>query len=1085
MRKILLITLTVAFVLSLSYLTDVTVPTAEAATYGDTTRFISEPVAGNGKYRKNAFLDFPEDITRDGSGNWYIADTYNNVIRKINNSNGIVTTVAGRGSYGDTDGAATSTAELALPKGVDVDGSGNIYIADTDNDKIKKVSGGQVSTIASGLSEPEGVMVSGSHLYIADTGSNSLKRMSVNGGNVTTVAGSLYGVKKMAATGNYIYLTCPGEHRIKRYDKTNHNVVTIAGSGQDKYQEGIGTGASFENIWGITVDGSYLYVTDGDGFSDRVRKVNLSNNQTSIFADDSQMRSINYPIAVRSDGTYIYVLNEGLSNVQRFRKSDANDNDFYAGKDRFGNQDGSFGEAVLGRPYDMVKSGNDIFLAENNQVKKINLATQNVSHIIGTAVDWYKEGQGTDARFSTISGITIDSGGNALYVTDRWNNRIRKVNLNNNTSNLLSGGGQTGCSGSCNGYREGSRNYARFNNPTGIAISPDNQYLFVADTANNRIRTVQISNGNTWLLAGSGAAGYADGSRNNAKFNRPFGLTIDSSGRYLYVADSYNHRIRRVDISTGDVSTLAGSGDIGYRDGVGTSAIFSYPEHVKMGADGNLYVSEVGGHKIRFIDPNSRSVRVVSGTSGDRGYTNGNKNDARFNNPKGLLPDTANNDLYIADTWNDTIRRISIPGTAPFADPAPGVSGVSPTDRYRVAGSPYDKKWLTVNGSNFNYSATVQFDDYNMVNTYVTSSSSITVELPFGQMPPGWYDVTVTNLDAQVGEKSNGFIVLNADGSLPPPEQDAAPSDYEFYPYDPSLRGGYYPSTGNVWGDEFDEIVTGTGDGMGPQVQVFDRWGNRISSFFAYADTLRSGVRVATGDLDGDGVDEIITAPGKSGRPQIRVFDGQGNPKLTMGFFALDGKFQGGCNIGAGDVDGDGKDEIIVAASKGGGPHVTVHRWDGSIVANFMAYDVNFRGGISVGAGDMDGDGDKEIITGPENGAPHVQMFGLTDNGVRRLNPGFMAFSESFRGGLSIAGGDTNNDGRDELIVSQRTQGQAWVKVYKAHDQSILKNFLAYQSTFLGGTNVAAGDVDGDGKDEVITIPGSDGGPQVRIFSIY
>jgi len=352
-------------------------------------------------------------------------------------------------------------------------------------------------------------------------------------------------------------------------------------------------------------------------------------------------------------------------------------------------------------------------------------------------------------------------------------------------------------------------------------------------------------------------------------------------------------------------------------------------------------------------------------------------------------------------------------------------------------------------------------------------------------MPPAYYDIKVTNVDGQKGTCDNCFIVLNADGSLPP-EQEVEESQLDFDAYDVSLRGGYHIYSGNVIGGVLspDEIITGTAEGFGPQVSIFDGNGNVVTRFFAYAPHLRSGVRIATCDLDMDGLSEIVTAPGRGGRPHIRIFNGQGQPVVHPGFFALDGNFQGGANIACGDVNDDGRAEIIVAAAKGGGPHVTVHNYKGETIASFMAYDKSFRGGIRLATADFNDDGRDEIVTGPENGAPHVQMFNTLEDSVKRLNPGFYAFHPSFGGGLSITGGDVNGNGKDEIIVSQRTQGQAWVKVYSGENQSILKTFLAYSASFEGGAVVAAGDVDGDGKAEVMTMPGSKGSPQVRVFDV-
>lgn len=1068
------------------------VPFLSLAAYGDTTTYMSKIYSGDGGAPRDAYFDFAEDLVFDLSGNMYITDTYNNVIRKIDSSN-VVSTLAGLGSYGDKDGGAIG-AEFALPKGVAVDGSGAVFVADTYNHKIKKISGGSVSTLVSqGLSYPEGLTVYGSTLYISDTGNNAVKSVSTSGGSVTTVNSSVSSPKKLISdsSGQYLYVAAGGSYQLIKIQISNGSSSVIAGSGIAGYTDGQGTGAQFRNIVGVALDSSRnsLYITDGDGYTDFVREIDLSNNNVSTLATDEVMSTINYPKGIASKDDYVYVANSGIGTIQKFHKDTGAttvENDWVAGKNRFNYEFGTKEASLIGRPNDLIFSPDKqyIYLAENNFIRRITVSDGSTSFIIGSVIDAYREDDANRARFSSIASLTIDSSGNNLYVADRWNNRIRKIDLNTRVSSLVAGGGLTDCSSSCNGYQEGTGEGARFNNPAGIVISPDGEYLYVSDTSNNRIRKVKISSGETSLIAGSGEAGFADGKGSIAKFNRPYGIAINSNGQYLYIADSNGHRIRRVEIATNDVTTIAGNGNNGYRDAIGTTAVLSFPEYVKVGTDGNLYFTEVGSHIIKFIDLETRSVRTVSGKV-ERGFKNGVALEARFNNPKGLLPDTANDKLYVADNWNDLIREVSIAGEPPYAEEAPKPTSVAPKDRYKRATSSSQTLYLNVNGSNFRHGASTMFGSYAAIKTLVNSSNKLTVEIPFGQMPPAYYDVKVRNLDGQIGTCSKCFIVLNSDGSLPSDIQ-VEESQVDFDAYDSGLRGGYHVYSGNVIGEALspDEIITGTAEGFGPQVTIFDGNGNVIIRFFAYSPHLRSGVRVAACDLNKDGTSEIVTAPGKGGRPHIRIFNGKGEPTIHPGFFALDGKFQGGANIACGDVNADGRAEIIVAAAKGGGPHVTVHNYKGQTIASFMAYDKNFKGGIRLATADFNDDDRDEILTGPEVGASHVQMFNALENKVIRLNPGFYAFHKDFRGGLSIAGGDVNGDDKEEIIVSQRTKGQAWVKVYTGRNQAIMKTFLAYPSYFEGGAVVASGDTDGDGKDEVMTMPGSSGSPQVRVFDI-
>ena len=311
------------------------------------------------------------------------------------------------------------------------------------------------------------------------------------------------------------------------------------------------------------------------------------------------------------------------------------------------------------------------------------------------------------------------------------------------------------------------------------------------------------------------------------------------------------------------------------------------------------------------------------------------------------------------------------------------------------------------------------------------------------------------------------------------------PDFKQFFAYDKNLIGGYNIFSRDINGDGIPEIITGTGDGLGPQISIFNSDGKVLGRCFAYAEHLRSGVRVAVGDLDGDGSPEIITAAGPSGRPHIQIFSSTCQ-RLSPGFFALDGKFKGGTHVTTGDINGDGKDDIIVTAGKGGGAHVMAYDKDGNVLLNFFAYDKKtFRNGIKVDAIDIDGDGIDEIVTGPEYGAPHIQIFQIRNGQAYRLNPGFYAFASSFRGGVSVTGADVDGDGIEEIVVSVGHDSTSLLRVFNLDGSIFRGDYYTYTEGITGGINITSGDLDGDGKDEIITIPASNGQPNVRRFELY
>lgn len=741
------------------------------AAYGDTKTWLSRPYAGDGEDPKQAYLDFPEDVTFDSQGRMYIADTMNNVIRKV--EEGKISTFAGTGSYGDGQGAK-DLADLAQPKGIAVDSRGNVFIADTDNGKVKKVSSGTIKTIVDGLKKPEGLVVYGNTLYISDTGHNMIKKVSTGGGNVGILASGVLSPKKLTldSTGEYLYVVEAGRYRVIKIKISSGEVSLIAGSGSAGYKEGKGSEAKFRNIVGVAFDSeqNVLFVTDGDGYTDMIRAINLSNNETSLISIDKVMATINYPKGIALLGNYVYVANSGIGTIHRFYRIRGSEKtgtaELIVGKERFGNTDGPRKKAILGRPYDMVFSPSKkfIYLAENNKIRKINYKKGKVSWLIGNSVDRYVEGGRWEARFSFISSITIDKKGKNLYITDHWNNRIRRINLKTLTASLVSGGGRHDVNGPINGYREGKKKKARFNLPSGIEIAKNNKYLYVSDTANQRIRKVKISNGRTRLLAGSGSVGFKDGRYKNAAFYNPWGIALDKSKKNLYIADRDNHAIRKLSLKTKNVTTVAGCGKAGYLEGIGRTACFSYPEYIKLGQDGKFYISEVGGQRIRVLDPKTGEVKLVAG-SGFRGYRNGERKTVKFNNPKGLLPDTKRGRLFVADTWNDAIRKISIKGKTPYAYPRPEVYRIGPDNKYKVGS--YHYIMLYIQGNHFRYGAKAYLGKTEAVKTYVNSSGKITIQFDFSKLSPGYYDVTVKNVDGQTYTLKNGFIVLNSDGSLP------------------------------------------------------------------------------------------------------------------------------------------------------------------------------------------------------------------------------------------------------------------------------------------------------------------------------
>jgi streptogramin lyase len=300
-------------------------------------------------------------------------------------------------------------------------------------------------------------------------------------------------------------------------------------------------------------------------------------------------------------------------------------------------------------------------------------------------------------------------------------------------------------------------------------------------------------------------------------------------------------------------------------------------------------------------------------------------------------------------------------------------------------------------------------------------------------------------------------------------------------------------SDGNLWFTEFNSnrvgdfvmphfIVTGAGTGGGPDVRVVDEsTGQLVRDFFPYVSGFTGGVRVAMGDINHDGIPDIVTAPGPGGGPDVKVFDGVSG-KLIREFLAYAPQFSGGVNIAVGDVNEDGYADIIVGADAGGGPEVKVYDGKtGGILFDFYAYDPRFTGGARVAAADVNGDGHADVIAGAgPGGGPHVKVFDGTN--ASHVIQSFMAYAITFSGGVYVSGGDTNEDGFADIVVGPGAGGGPNVRVFSGANGSLIQSFMAYASQVTTGVRVAAFDVDGDTGADIITAPGPGGGPQVKVF---
>ncbi len=387
-------------------------------------------------------------------------------------------------------------------------------------------------------------------------------------------------------------------------------------------------------------------------------------------------------------------------------------------------------------------SGNDPTTQMGGSIQGVTLAlTGSVSTFAGTPPN--KDGIGTEAKFNVTSDVTSD--GTNLYVADAYNYSIRQVVIATGEVTTLAG---SGIAGSADGTGTGASFYI----PSGITTDGIN--LYVADTYNHTIRQIVIATGVVTTLAGTaGTAGSTDATGAAASFNMPYGIATD--GINLYVADRNNHSIRQVVIATGVVTTLAGTGSAGSVDGNGTAASFRMPHDIAI--DGtNLYVADTWNNTIRKIVISSGAVTTLAGTAGTSGLTDATGTAALFYEPQGIVSDGTN--LYVAERCNHTIRQVVIATGA--VTTLAGTGSVGAADGIGVAASFNAPRGMIIDGSNL-YVA----DTYNhAIRQVVIATGEVTTLVGSGRNN-GSIDGTGTNaaFDSPKGVTTDGTNLYVAD----------------------------------------------------------------------------------------------------------------------------------------------------------------------------------------------------------------------------------------------------------------------------------------------------------------------------------
>lgn len=646
---------------------------------------------GDGGPARQAALSFPLSVAVDKNGNLYICDNVNARIRKINKATGIITTIAGTGvNRSSGDGGLALDASLSNPQAIDLDADGNVYVVESSAHRIRKITiaDGKIQTVVgtgtagfSGdggpavqaqLTSPNNVSVApNGNLLISDGANNRIRLVTAGDGRIQTVAGtgqsafSGDGGPSINAALNWpssavfdtqgnIYIADRGNQRIRRVDAVSKIITTIAGRSQSGYG-GDGVSALFSLLngpTGLAIDpAGSIHLSDRD--NRRIRKIVVSTSDTTppVVGITSPTVLQNWSV---NTGT-LDLAGVATDNNQLVAIRWAND------RGGSGSVSGTTNWSVSAIP---LQNGlNRITVVAwdnsgNSTTARINVQLE-VPTIIRTVAGTGRQGRLGDgglavsADLFSPSAVTIDKAGN-IYVSDSGNHRIRRISPNGLIT-PYAGTGSLGSSGD-----GGPAISATLNSPGAIAFDSKGN-LFVADTGNNRVRristdgviTTVAGNGND-VMAGDG------GPATSASLLLPYGLAIDGSDNLL-IADTGNLRIRKVDLRTGIITTIAGNGRYG-SDGDGQPAIqasLKAPYGVTVDPLGTIYIVDGDDNRIRRLDQNGNISAFagtgVAGGGGDGGLAT----EAQLRYPSYITTDRDGN-LYIADYGNHRIRRVSV-----------------------------------------------------------------------------------------------------------------------------------------------------------------------------------------------------------------------------------------------------------------------------------------------------------------------------------------------------------------------------------------------------------------------------------------